>query len=88
MNKLIKKCYEKRYGVQKYKYSVLYLTFEPLVKDIIFEAKKEMIDEVKIMVNDCIKKGLATEFILLQGIPTIEKRHLPNKKTNKVKNVR
>ena len=39
-------------------------------------AKREVIDDVKKMVNDCIKKGLATEFILLQGIPTIEKRHL------------
>ena len=43
---------------------------------LLYDTKKEVFDEVRIMVKDCIKKGLATEFILLQGIPKIEKRHL------------
>jgi len=53
--------------------------------DLIYYAKKEVLDEVKTMVNECIEKGLHTEFILSEGIPKIEKRHLKTTPTNDVK---
>ena len=38
------------------------------------DTKKKTLDEVKEMIKDCIKRGLSTEFILLQGIPIIENK--------------
>ncbi len=34
--------------------------------------QKQVLDEVEVMVKECIKKDLATDFILLQGLPKIK----------------
>jgi len=52
MNKIAKRCYEKRYGTQKYKDSALYGTFEPVIENIIIEAKKEVFRDIEKAVKD------------------------------------
>lgn len=43
-------------------------------------AKKEIMEDVKIMIKECLLKGLAVQMILIEGIPKIEKKHLLSEK--------
>lgn len=67
-NKIIKGCYENRYGTQKYSGSVFQASFEELINDIIQETRKKMFNELR---NICI-----ADKIVYLNFKEMEKRYL------------
>ena len=47
-----------------------------VAKDAQTQIAKEIFGEIELMVTECSEKGLATEFILMKGLPKIKKKYL------------
>ncbi|MBI4155432.1 hypothetical protein HY498_05105 [Candidatus Woesearchaeota archaeon] len=74
---IAKEVYEKHYSTQKYESSALYNTYDEDVQTIIFEAKKEVFDDIEkecLLNSDTMFISNIKEFEGLMG--KIKQRHL------------
>jgi len=75
MNKIAKRCYEKKYSMQKYKDSILYGTHDDVMDDVVMGAKKEIFDDILVELRKLDFTSESDLSYLKHKIDEIEKKH-------------